>query len=606
MKKPLRILIFGSLLTALSILFGKFLAFNIGEGIRISFENLPVIFASVALGPLWGCAVGVAADLLGSVLRGYSINPLIPFVQALMGFLPGFLIRTVFRRLRPAPIVLSVTISHVLLSMGLKTAILYWFYYPGTPYWILQSQRVITYLIVCAAEAYLAVLLLRNSSIRREFDLPNDRFERRKAMTYEEALTYIHSVSWRGRRPGLSRITELCRLLGDPQKKLKFVHVAGTNGKGSVSAMTASVLRAAGYRTGLYTSPYLVDFTERMGIDGVPIPHDELCRITAAVKKEADRMADGPTEFELITAIAFLYYLENKCDVVVLECGLGGRLDATNVIDESVLSVITNIALDHTEILGDTAEKIAAEKGGILKGAPCVLGSAPDGAQKVIETLCREKGLSFLRADRSIELEDVSHTREGMGFTYGGERLFVPLCGMYQETNVKTVLAAIEELRKAGYAISKDALKEGLAKVEWHGRFETLAEDPRVIFDGAHNPDGVTAAAATCEALYAGERIVLVTGVMKDKSYDAMANTLAGVAETAYTGAPQTPRALPAEEWATALSAAGMNATACPSMKDAVFAAAKDAKENGGVVLCAGSLYSYAEIRDATRELPEA
>ncbi len=423
-------------------------------------------------------------------------------------------------------------------------------------------------------------------------------------MTYEEALAYIHTVSWRGRRPGLSRITELCRLLGDPQNGLKYVHVAGTNGKGSVSAMTASILRAAGYHTGLYTSPYLVDFTERMGVDGTPIPHETLCRITEEVKEQADRMADGPTEFELITAIAFLYYLREKCDVVVLECGLGGRLDATNVIEGNELSVITNIALDHTEILGDTVEKIAGEKAGILKGAPCVLGTAPEGAREVIASACREKDLPLVCADRAIELENVRYGRDGIRFAYKGEELFVPLCGVYQETNVRTVLAAVEELRKAGWKISDEALKTGLANVEWHGRFETLRRDPPLIFDGAHNPDGVAAAAATCRALYAGERILLVTGVMKDKSYDVMASSLASIASIAYTGAPQTPRSLPAEDWAAALQNAGLEAVPCPSIREAVFAACRDAKENGGVVLCAGSLYSYAEIRDAAREMP--
>ncbi|MBQ3866024.1 MAG: bifunctional folylpolyglutamate synthase/dihydrofolate synthase, partial [Clostridia bacterium] len=285
-------------------------------------------------------------------------------------------------------------------------------------------------------------------------------------MTYEEALAYIHSVSWRGRKPGLERIGTLCGLLGDPQKELKFIHVAGTNGKGSVSAMTDSILRAAGLKVGLYTSPYLVDFTERIQFDGKPISHETLCRITEEVKEKADLMEDGPTEFELITAIAFRFYKEVKPDLIVLECGLGGRLDATNIISESLVSAITNIALDHTDVLGDTEEKIAGEKAGILKGAPCVLGSASPGAEEVIREKCREKGICLVKADR-IGLKDVKHTRDGIYFRYGETDLFAPLSGVYQEKNIKTVLAITEELKKIGYDLSGETLRKGFGSVYW-------------------------------------------------------------------------------------------------------------------------------------------
>ncbi len=424
-------------------------------------------------------------------------------------------------------------------------------------------------------------------------------------MTYEEALTYIHSVSWRGRKPGLERIRVLCDLLGNPQKKLHFIHVAGTNGKGSVSAMTDSILRAAGLKVGLYTSPYLVDFTERIQFDGSPISHEDLCRVTEAVKAKADLMEDGPTEFELITAIAFQYYSEVKPDVIVLECGLGGRLDATNVIDESLLSVITNIALDHTDVLGDTVEKIAGEKAGILKGAPCVLGHAPAGAEKVILDKCREKGLPLIQA-ADLVLSDVAHTREGISFRYHSLSLFTPLSGVYQEKNIKTVLAVTEELKKQGFAIPDEALQKGFSSVYWPGRFETLLKEPRIIFDGAHNPDGIEGAVATCRALYPDERIILVSGVMKDKSFDTMVKTLAGISGKAYVGAPETPRSLPALELARALEQAGVHAVPCDSMTKALESAARDAAENGGVVLCVGSLYSYAELRQAARSLAGA
>ena len=215
-------------------------------------------------------------------------------------------------------------------------------------------------------------------------------------MTYNEALAYIHSVNWTFCKPGLDRIGELCEKLGHPEKKLKFVHVAGTNGKGSFCSMLESVLRAAGYKTGLYTSPYIKEFNERMRVMGENIENETLADITERVRPIADSMKDKPTEFELITAIAFQYFYESKCDVVILEAGMGGRLDSTNIIRNPLLSVITGIALDHTDYLGDTVEKIAAEKAGIIKdSAPVLYGGEDNCAREVIRRTANERGSSF-------------------------------------------------------------------------------------------------------------------------------------------------------------------------------------------------------------------
>ena len=212
-------------------------------------------------------------------------------------------------------------------------------------------------------------------------------------MTYREAVEYIHSVVWRGSRPGLSRICELLARLGNPEEGLKFIHIAGTNGKGSTSAMTESVLREAGYKTGLFVSPYIKSFNERIAFCGVPIDNESLAEITARVKPHAEQMADTPTEFELITAIGLCYFRQMNCDIVVLETGMGGRLDSTNVIKDPLATVITGIALDHTEYLGDTVEKIAAEKAGIIKrGAPVVWGGHDARARAVIETVAESVG----------------------------------------------------------------------------------------------------------------------------------------------------------------------------------------------------------------------
>lgn len=415
-------------------------------------------------------------------------------------------------------------------------------------------------------------------------------------MTYEEALSYIHAVSWKGSVPGLERITELCRRLGDVQKDLRFVHVAGTNGKGSTSAMIASVLRAAGYRVGLFTSPYIFDFCERIMIDGEPVSHEALCRATEVVRPHADAMADAPTEFELITAIGFVCFAEAKCDVVVLECGMGGRLDSTNVIDSAEVSVITNVALDHTQILGDTEEKIAAEKAGIIKSAPCVLGKARRGAAAVIAARCAERGVEFIRASRAVRLTNVRPRREGIAFSRGKAELFIPLCGLYQITNVRTALAALDVLRRRGWNVPPEAVRAGLSSVIWRGRFETLSTDPTVIFDGAHNPDGAALCAATFKRLYGGERAILVSGVMADKDHAAVAAIFAPLFERAYVAAPDNPRALRAEDWARELSSAGCEAIPCASVADAVERAVAEARITGAVVLCAGSLYMYEEV----------
>ena len=210
-------------------------------------------------------------------------------------------------------------------------------------------------------------------------------------MTYEEAINYIHSIDWRGSRPGLSRVSELLDKLGNPQDELKFIHVGGTNGKGSFCAMMSSVLKEAGYKTGLFTSPYIEFFNERMMINGEPISNSELAEFTSQVRKIADSMTDPPTEFELITAVAMLYFKENKCDIVVLEVGLGGRLDATNIIKSPILSVITGIALDHTAVLGDTIEKIAFEKAGIIKkGIPVLCANQTESVKKVFINVAKE------------------------------------------------------------------------------------------------------------------------------------------------------------------------------------------------------------------------
>lgn len=416
-------------------------------------------------------------------------------------------------------------------------------------------------------------------------------------MNYTEALEYIHSISWTFCKPGLERIGALCRSLGNPQDSLRFIHVAGTNGKGSTSSMLSSILRSAGYRVGLYTSPYIRFFNERMCVDGEPIGDGELAEITSYVRPFADAMEDKPTEFELITAIAFEYFRRRGCDVVVLEAGMGGRLDSTNIIRNPLLSIITGIALDHVAFLGDTVEKIAAEKAGIIKdGAPVLFGGDDASAARVI----RERAESIGSAFHTVPYETLRNLRmtlEGTTFDLGERQdLSISLLGEYQPRNASLAVTAAELLRERGLPISEEALRSGLADARWAGRFEILARDPLMIFDGAHNPQGIRSAVASIRRYFGEKKVYLLTGVLRDKDYTAIASDLATVASRAFTLTPDSPRALSAGEYAATLRSAGMEAEAFESLTDALKAAWEAARRDGVPLISLGSLYVYASL----------
>ena len=419
-------------------------------------------------------------------------------------------------------------------------------------------------------------------------------------MTYHEALAYIHSNYWLGSKPGLSRTRELLAKLGDPQEKLSFVHVAGTNGKGSFCAMLASVLTEAGYRVGLYTSPYILTFCERMRINGENIPEQVLADITDFVRPYAESMQDKPTEFELITAVAMEYFAREKCDVVVLECGMGGRLDSTNVISAPKLSVITGVSPDHTAFLGDTVKKIAAEKAGIIKRrVPCLFCGEDADALAVIKSKAKEENAPFFPVDGN-ELQIDRLTLEGTEFSAKGYNgLFLPLLGVYQPRNALHVLSAVEILRDGGMAIPDRAVRDGLKKVRWQARFEKIGQDPLVLFDGGHNPEGVKAATESVKRYFGEQKLLLVTGVMEDKEYRQMAKALSSVSEKVFCVRPDNPRALAADRLANVFTENGVTATACSSVREAISSAVREAKREKNAVLCVGSLYLYQEVRAA-------
>lgn len=420
-------------------------------------------------------------------------------------------------------------------------------------------------------------------------------------MTYEEAIKYIHSVCWKGSVPGLERIRELCERLGDPQDGMKFIHVTGTNGKGSTCAMTESVLRHAGYKTGLFVSPYVRHFNERIQINGSPVSNELLAEATEAVKEHADEMKDAPTEFELLSAIAFLIFKHEACDIVVLEVGMGGRLDSTNIIKDPVLSVITGVSLDHTSVLGSTREDIAAEKAGIIKPrCPVLYGDVhDDSVAEIISKRAAELSCRAYFCDKN-EITVERAELNGSVITVGSHKsVKIPLLGLYQTENAARVLKIVDILRDRGFDISEEALRNGMASVRWRARFEKLSESPLVIYDGSHNPEGIDAAVRTIKHYFGSERVNVLTGVMADKDYTDMARELAPLADKVYAVTPSNPRSLSSDILAETYRRCHADAFDCGSVESGYKAALKDSKERGKALICLGSLYMYSEVCDA-------
>lgn len=416
-------------------------------------------------------------------------------------------------------------------------------------------------------------------------------------MTIQETLDFIHRTSWMKSRPGLERITELMHLLGDPQKNLRFIHVAGTNGKGSTTAMLSSVLRKAGYRTGMYTSPHLWRVHERFCINGEDISDEELCAVAEEVRPAADQMEDQPTEFEIITAMALVWFARKQCDVVVWEVGMGGRLDATNVIDMPEVAVIASISLDHTSILGDTLAKIAGEKAGIIKpGCQVVLYGQSDEVEDVVRAKCAACGAHLTITDKDQPAPEILGL-EGQVITYRQRtELRLNLLGEYQYRNAGTVLDTIDVLRTRGFAIPEEAVVEGMAAAVWPSRFELLQKNPPVLLDGAHNPDAVDQLARCLERYLPGQKVGFVMGVMADKDYDFMIRRIAPLAAWFVVEAPEGDRALSSDRLRqTVADIANVPVVDGGSVENAVKLALE---RQGDTPVCIfGSLYQAGTVR---------
>ena len=421
--------------------------------------------------------------------------------------------------------------------------------------------------------------------------------ETRVAMTYDEALTYIHSICWKGSVLGLGRTHELLKKTGNPEKRLRFVHIAGTNGKGSTAAMLASIFEAAGYRTGLYTSPFINRFNERMQIDGSCISDEELAEITAEVKPLAEAMEDHPTEFELITVIAMLYFARHACEIVILEVGMGGELDSTNVIEKPEAVIITAMGMDHVRELGPTMADIARAKAGIIKEGCDVVsyGGNPD-ADAVFRSVAEARHATLHEPTFSA-IKPGEFNLDGQSFSYlDWKYVRIPLVGRYQMNNAAVVLTAVQVLRERGWILSDDAVRTGLASTRWPARFEVLRRDPVFIVDGGHNPHGIRATAESLERLFPGKKITFLVGVMADKDVPHILGLVVPLAKEFFTVKPRNPRAMSAEELASRIEALGVKATPCASVEEGVRIA-QEAAGKAGIVCALGSLYMSGDVR---------
>lgn len=417
-------------------------------------------------------------------------------------------------------------------------------------------------------------------------------------MNYQQACFYIEEYQQGRGRFGLNKLEEVLHQLHDPHKKLSFVHVAGTNGKGSTAAMLSSVLTKAGYKTGLYTSPHLMRYNERMKINGQDIPDEDFIEAVETVKEVCDKMGGVPIVFEILTLMALWYFAKEQCDIVILEVGIGGRIDATNCIPSPKAAVITQLGLDHTETLGDTLEKIAAEKGGIIKpGCYAVMAEQQESAMDVVREICKQKQVPLTISSVS-RMKVLSSSVEGQQIEdkeYGA--IFLPLAGAHQVKNLANVLETVGVLKQQGYQISDDAVVDGIRQTKWPARMQRLCTNPDFLLDGGHNPQCVQAATEALKAFYPDKKVVFLTGMMQDKDTDRMLEEMVPLAQEFVCIHPDSQRAMDQNDMCRMLRERyGVQATACQTVNEGIRTAIKKAGDHA--VICAlGSLYLAGEIQ---------
>lgn len=425
-------------------------------------------------------------------------------------------------------------------------------------------------------------------------------------MNYAEARVYLDEVSKYGSVLGLENMRELLGRLGNPHDDLKFIHISGTNGKGSVLAYLSTILSGGGYRTGRYISPTLFSYRERIQVDEQKIEKESLAHHVTAIAKVIEEMkaenAGNPTAFEVETALAFLYFKEKDCDIVVLETGLGGALDATNIIKTTVMEVIAPISMDHMEFLGDTLEKIAMQKAGIIKPHTAVVSASqePD-AKKVLDHVCKENQCSMYMVDPA-QITDVLYDVEEQQFSYKNwKNVKITLAGSYQILNAALALEGVEELRRLGYHLSEEQVRQGLYRAVWRGRFTLLSKNPAVIIDGAHNPGAAKELKHSLDLYFKGKDLYYIFGVFQDKDYQEVIRLTAPLAKHIITvQTPGNPRALPANELKEAVQAVNPSVEAAQSIQEAVKKSLQLAKNEDAIIIF-GSLSFLGEAERAVK-----
>ena len=448
-------------------------------------------------------------------------------------------------------------------------------------------------------------------------------------MTYEEALDYIHSLYWRGKKSGLEKTIELLDLCGHPEQGLCCIHIAGTNGKGSTAAMLESVCRCSGLKVGLYTSPYIVRYNERIQVNRQEIPDKRLAELTEYLAKLTEQMEVPPSEFEFGTVLAFLYFKEQRCDLVILETGLGGTFDSTNVIEKPLLCIITALGFDHTAQLGTTMAEIAKAKAGIIKpGVPVVFyGENPEG-EAVIRSRCevldaplhlpcfdgltseyvgsvvQSQRFSYIKTGKETERQPAEENEEQKSENCTEwEHMELSLPGLYQQKNAAVVLEAVEQLRRMGVVLPEEAVRMGLRTVSWQARLEVLQKEPLLLVDGSHNPQGMLATVESLKQYFPERKLIFLFGAMADKELDVMIPMFLPLAKKVYLTAPSMPRAMKPEELLTVCKRFSEAETmpefvVCPKAEDALRLAEREEKEE--VIVAIGSLYLVGEIKQVS------
>jgi dihydrofolate synthase/folylpolyglutamate synthase len=419
-------------------------------------------------------------------------------------------------------------------------------------------------------------------------------------MNHQETVAYLYGLERFGMVFGLESITRLLELLGNPHRGLQVVHVGGTNGKGSVSAMMAAVLQEQGYRVGLYTSPHLVSFTERIQINGAEIPWEEVVKLTGLLRQrvEGEHIPPGFTFFDFTTAIALYYFFLQRVDLAILEVGLGGRLDSTNCV-HPLISVITNVARDHLRILGEGIEDIAREKAGIVKhGIPLISGATQPEVIEVVEQECTKKEAPLRLMNRDFWGERIAPaTLAFHGRFWRLAEIRLGLTGAFQITNATVALAALEALQEAGCRVGDDAIYGGLAKVRWPGRLELLPMRPRILLDGAHNPAAAGVLKACLEEEFDYRRLYMVMGIMSDKEVAVILSELAPLADMLIASSPRNPRAMSARQLAEIARNYCAEVAVIEDVGQGV-AYAREQAQGDDLIVVTGSLYTVGEARD--------